>query len=54
MPDMQYAIHLQQNTSDMIAIAASDKTASAAVSSQAGRSPFFLLFDNQGRLVEAV
>jgi predicted Fe-Mo cluster-binding NifX family protein len=24
------------------------------VSSQAGRSPFFLLFDRQGRLVEAV
>jgi len=44
----------QQNTSNMIAVAASDKTASAAVSSQAGRSPFFLLFDKQGRLVEAV
>ena len=44
----------QQSKSDMIAVAASDKTASAAVSSQAGRSPFFLLFDKQGRLVEAV
>jgi len=44
----------QQNTSNMIAVAAIDKTGSAAVSSQAGRSPYFLLFDRQGRLVEAV
>lgn len=44
----------QQNTANMIAVAASDKAESAAVSSQAGRSPFFLLFDRQGRLVEAV
>ena len=44
----------QQSKSDMIAVAASGKTASAAVSSQAGRSPFLLLFDKQGRLVEAV
>jgi predicted Fe-Mo cluster-binding NifX family protein len=44
----------QQSTSDAIAVAANGKTASAAVSSQAGRSPFFLLFDKQGRFVEAV
>ena len=44
----------QQKTSNLIAVAASDKTASAAVSGQAGRSPFFLLFDRQGHLVEAV
>jgi predicted Fe-Mo cluster-binding NifX family protein len=44
----------QQSKSDMIAVAANGKTASSAVSSQAGRSAFFLLFDKQGRLVEAV
>ena len=44
----------QQNRSDMVAVAASDKTASAPVSNQAGRSPFFLLFDRQGTFVEAV
>jgi len=44
----------QQTRSEMVAVAASDKTASASVSSQAGRSPFFLLFDKQGTLVEAV
>jgi predicted Fe-Mo cluster-binding NifX family protein len=44
----------QQSKSDMIAVAANGKTASAAVSTQAGRSPFFFLFDKQGRLVEAV
>lgn len=38
----------------MVAVAASDKTVSASVSSQAGRSPFFLLFDKQGTFVEAV
>ncbi len=38
----------------MVAVAASNKTASASVSSQAGRSPFFLLFDKQGTFVEAV
>jgi predicted Fe-Mo cluster-binding NifX family protein len=38
----------------MIAVAASNKTVSASVSSQAGRSPFFLLFDKQGTFVEAV
>jgi predicted Fe-Mo cluster-binding NifX family protein len=44
----------QQSRSDMIAVAASNKTPSASVSSQAGRSPFFLLFDKQGTFVEAV
>ena len=43
----------QPNRSDMIAVAASDKTVSASVSSQAGRSPYFLLFDKQGIFVEA-
>jgi len=44
----------QQAKSEMVAVAASDKTVSASVSSQAGRSPFFLLFDKQGTFVEAV
>jgi len=38
----------------MVAVAAIDKTVSAPVSNQAGRSPFFLLFDKQGSFVEAV
>jgi predicted Fe-Mo cluster-binding NifX family protein len=38
----------------VIAIAASGKLISDSVSAQAGRSPFFLFFDNQGSLVEAV
>ena len=44
----------QQNKSEMIAVAASNKTVSASVSGQAGRSPFFLLFDKQGNFVEGV
>src|SRR5450759_228399 len=44
----------QQARSEMVAVAASDKTVSASVSSQAGRSPFFLRFDKQGTFVEAV
>lgn len=44
----------QQTRSDMVAVAANDKTASASVSSQAGRSPFFLMFDKKGILVEAM
>jgi predicted Fe-Mo cluster-binding NifX family protein len=44
----------QQSRSAMVAVAAIDKTVSAPVSNQAGRSPFFLLFDKQGSFVEAV
>jgi predicted Fe-Mo cluster-binding NifX family protein len=44
----------QQNKSEMIAVAAGSKIASGMVSPQAGRSPFFLLFDRQGTFVEAV
>ena len=47
-------VDAQQVKSEMVAVAASDKTVSASVSSQAGRSPFFLLFDKQGTFVEAV
>ena len=36
-----------------IAVATSDKTPGASVSKQAGPSPFFLLFDGKGKLVEA-
>jgi predicted Fe-Mo cluster-binding NifX family protein len=43
----------QQAKSDLVAVAASGKTASAAVSAQAGRSPYFLFFDRKGALVEA-
>jgi predicted Fe-Mo cluster-binding NifX family protein len=51
---MSASLLAQQSKSDIIAVAASNKTASASVSSQAGRSPFFLLFDKQGIFVEAV
>jgi len=46
-------VNSQQTRSEMVAVAANGKTVSAAVSSQAGRSPFFLLFDRQGALIEA-
>ena len=39
--------------SPTIAVAASGNTAAAAVGSQLGRSPFFLLFDPQGDFVSA-
>ena len=44
----------QQGSARVIAIAASGKTLPASVSSQAGRSPFFLLVDTKGALVGAV
>jgi predicted Fe-Mo cluster-binding NifX family protein len=37
-----------------IAVAASGQTPAASVGIQAGRSPFFLLFDSKGKFVEAV
>jgi len=43
-----------QGTPGTIAIAAEDQTPAAKVSSQAGFSPFFLLFDDQGTFIEAV
>jgi len=48
------ALPAQQSKSDMIAVAANGKAISAPVSNQAGRSPFFLLFDKQGSFLEAV
>lgn len=37
-----------------IAIAVEDKTPTAAISQAAGRSPFFLIFDRSGNLLEIV
>ena len=44
----------QQGGARTIAVAATGKVASASVSNQAGRSPFFLFFDSKGTLMEAV
>ena len=51
---MSASLLAQPSKSDLIAVAANGKAISASVSSQAGRSPFFLLFDKQGTFVEAV
>jgi predicted Fe-Mo cluster-binding NifX family protein len=39
---------------EKIAVAANDKIPEASVSKQAGPSPFFLLFDEKGKLIEAI
>ena len=39
---------------EKIAVAANDKTPSAAVSKQAGLAPFFLFFDGKGKMTEAI
>jgi predicted Fe-Mo cluster-binding NifX family protein len=39
---------------EKIAVAANDKVASAAVSKQAGLAPFFLFFDEKGKMTEAI
>ena len=39
---------------ERIAVAADEKVPEAAVSGQAGRSSFFLLFDEKGRFLEAI
>jgi predicted Fe-Mo cluster-binding NifX family protein len=44
----------QSSSADRIAVAAVGTTPSVAVASQAGRSAYFLMFDAQGRFVEAV
>jgi len=44
----------QQGSARVIAVAASGKLPSDSVSSQAGRSSFFLFFDSQGTFIEAV
>ncbi len=37
-----------------IAVASSDRTATAPVSNLAGRSPYYLLFDRSGKLIEVL
>lgn len=39
---------------DKIAIATDEKTTTAPVSNRMGRSPFYLLYDEQGKFVEAI
>ena len=39
---------------EKIAVAANGQTLAASVSAQPGRSPFFLLFDEKGKLIEAI
>ena len=39
---------------EKIAVAANDKTPAASVSKQAGPSPFFLIFDGKGKLIETI
>ena len=39
---------------ERIAVSANGQTPAASVSSQAGRSPFFLLFDENGKLIETI
>jgi predicted Fe-Mo cluster-binding NifX family protein len=39
---------------EKIAVAANDKTPAASVGKQAGPSPFFLILDSKGKLVEAI
>jgi len=39
---------------EKIAVAANDKTPAALVSKQAGPSPFFLIFDGKGKLIETI
>lgn len=44
----------QQGKSPTIAVAANGNTVAASVGNQPGPSPYFLFFDKQGALVEAV
>lgn len=39
---------------EKIAVAANDKIPSAAVSNQAGLAPFFIFFDEKGKMTEAI
>jgi len=39
---------------EKIAVSANDKTLAASVSKQAGPSPFFLIFDGKGKLIETI
>ena len=39
---------------EKIAVAANDQTPAASISAQAGRAPFFLFFDENGKLIETM
>jgi predicted Fe-Mo cluster-binding NifX family protein len=39
---------------EKIAVAANGQTPAASISTQAGRAPFFLFFDEKGKLIEAI
>jgi len=39
---------------EKIAVAANDQTPAASISAQAGRTPFFLFFDENGKLIETI
>jgi len=54
LPVTSVFVFAQQSRPEKIAVAASGKTPSALVSSQPGRSPFFLFFDKKGTFMEAV
>jgi len=51
IPDLAVA---QQNPPELIAVAAASNSLSSPVSGRPGQSPMFLLFDMQGRFIEAV
>jgi len=39
---------------EKIAVAVNDQTPEASISAQAGRAPFFLFFDENGKLIETI
>jgi predicted Fe-Mo cluster-binding NifX family protein len=43
-----------EGKTERIAVAANGQTPSSTVGNQAGRSPFFLIFDEKGTLVQAI
>jgi predicted Fe-Mo cluster-binding NifX family protein len=48
------AASFSEGKAAFVAVAANGNTASASVGNQAGRSPYFLLFDSRGVLAEVV
>ncbi len=43
-----------QNKMVKVAVASTDKSATASISNLGGRSPYFLVFDGSGKLVEVI